>query len=214
MTRRGRTISGPIWDRLYELASAKEGHFTTAEASKAGYSPQLLHHYLRLGRIIRVRRGIYRLVHFPAGEHEDLVAVWLWTERAGVFSYETALSLHGLSDVLPARVHVTLPALWTKRRLRVPKGVLLHFDDVEDSERTWVGTVQVTTVARTLIDCATGRVPPDLVRDAFEDAANRGLVDRNSLPAVVSYLSQFFSASGSRSGPRFRSSARRAPKPQ
>ena len=140
--------------------------------------------------------------------------MWLWTERAGVFSYETALSLHGLSDVLPARVHVTLPALWTKRRFRVPKGVLLHFGDVEDSERTWVGTVQVTTVARTLIDCATGRVPPDLVRDAFEDAANRGLVDRNSLPAVVSYLTQFFSATDSRSGPHFRSSARRAPRPQ
>jgi len=49
-----------------------------------------------------VRRGVYRLEHFPAGEHEDLVALWLWTDRAGVFSHETALALHGLSDTLPS----------------------------------------------------------------------------------------------------------------
>jgi predicted transcriptional regulator of viral defense system len=214
MSKDTNTAQGPVWNRLFEVAAAQEGHFTTAQATEAGYYPQLLAKYLRNERIVRVRRGVYRLVHFPAGEHEDLVAVWLWTERAGVFSHETALALHGLSDVLPARVHVTLPASWKNRRLRVPKGVVLHFAAVGDPERTWVGAVQVTTVARTLLDCATARVAPDLVRDAFEEAADRGLVDRESLPAVVSYLTDFFSASRSRSGPRFRSSSGRAPKPQ
>ena len=207
-------VQGPVWNRLFEIAATQEGHFTTAQAAEAGYYPQLLAKYLRNERIVRVRRGVYRLVHFPAGEHEDLVAVWLWTERAGVFSHETALALHGLSDVLPARAHVTLPASWKNRRLRVPKGVVLHFADVGDPERTWAGAVQVTAIARTLLDCATALVAPDLVRDAFEEAADRGLVERDSLPAVVSYLTRFFSASRSRSGPRFRSSSGRAPRPQ
>ncbi len=44
-----------------------------------------------------MRRGVYRLVHFPVGDHEDLTAVWLWSEREGVFSHETALALHDLS---------------------------------------------------------------------------------------------------------------------
>ncbi len=199
----------PTWERLYELASAKEGHFTTPEAAEAGYSPQLLNHYLHLGRIVRVRRGVYRLVHFPPGEHEDLVAVWLWSERAGVFSHETALFLHSLSDVLPARVHLTLPESWGRRRLRVPEDVVLHFADVGNPERTWVGAVQVTTVTRTLIDCASVHVAPDLVRDAFEGAADRGLVGRDSLPVVVTYLKRFFSVTRGRTGPRFRSSSRR-----
>lgn len=55
-------------------------------------------HYVHIGRVVRVRRGIYRLVHFPAGEHEELVAAWLWSEPAGVVSHQTALALHGLSD--------------------------------------------------------------------------------------------------------------------
>jgi predicted transcriptional regulator of viral defense system len=178
----------PDWNRLYEIASAQEGHFTTAQAAEAGYSSQLLAKYLKSERIVRVRRSVYRLVHFPDGEHEDLVAVWLWTERPGVFSHETALALHGLSDALAARAHITVPEEWKSRRLRVPPGVSLHFSHVGQTERAWVGSVRVTTIARTLIDCANGQVAPDLVRDAFEEAARRGLIDRDSLPDVIDYL--------------------------
>src|SRR5690349_14504727 len=91
----------PNWNHLFETAAAQEGLFTTQQAAEAGYSPQLLVHHVHRGRIVRVHRGIYRLVHFPAGEHEELVAAWLWSERMGVVSHQTALALHGLSDALP-----------------------------------------------------------------------------------------------------------------
>ena len=58
----------PDWDRLYETAAAQEGFFTTRQAADAGYSSQLLVHHAAGGRVTRVRRGIYRLVHFPVGE--------------------------------------------------------------------------------------------------------------------------------------------------
>ena len=51
----------PTWNRLYEVASAQEGHFTTQQAAEAGYSPQLLRKHIQAGRIVRVRRGIYEL---------------------------------------------------------------------------------------------------------------------------------------------------------
>lgn len=182
----------PDRNRLYEIAAAQEGHFTTAQAAQAGYSPQLLMKHLGGGRIRRARRGIYRLVHFPAGDHEDLVVLWLWSERAGVFSHETALALHDLGDALPAAVHMTLPAPWARRRLRVPKGLHLCFADMTDDDRTWAGSVRVTAVARTLVDCAASRVEPRLVRGAFEEGCGRGLIDRESLPAVIDYLKPFF----------------------
>jgi len=71
----------PNWDRLYETAAAQEGLFTTRQAAEAGYSTQLLRYHVSSGRVARARRGVYRLVHFPAGEHEELVMVWLWSER-------------------------------------------------------------------------------------------------------------------------------------
>ena len=183
--------TSPDRDHLFEVAAAQDGLFTTHQAAEAGYSPQLLAHHLGAGRMLRVRRGVYRLVHFPAGDHEDLTVVWLWSGQEGVFSHQTALSLHDLSDVLPAQVHLTLPKAWRKRRLRVPDGVVLHYGDVAESERSWFGPVPATSPPRTLEDCAAEHLPPELLRDAAGDALDRGLVARDELAAVESALASF-----------------------
>src|SRR6188768_4574589 len=133
--------SKPEWDRLFETAGAQDGYFTTQQAAEAGYSSQLLLKHIRAGRVARTRRGIYRLVHFPAGEHEDLVTAWLWSERSGVISHQTALALHGLSEALPAHVHLTLPGAWRTRLFRVPAGIVLHYADVTPEDRTWFDAV-------------------------------------------------------------------------
>jgi predicted transcriptional regulator of viral defense system len=125
-------------------------------------------------------------VHFPAGDHEDLTAVWLWSEQQGVFSHQTALSLHDLSDVLPSQVHLTLPGAWRKRRLRVPDGVVVHHGDIAETERQWFGPVPATAPRRTLEDCAAEHLSPELLRGAIRDALDRGLVTRHELAAVES----------------------------
>lgn len=184
------TIS-PDWDHLFEIAAAQDGLFTTQQAAEAGYSPQLLAYHVDAGRMIRVRRGIYRLVHFPAGDHEDLTVVWLWSDREGVFSHQTALALHDLSDVLPARVHLTLPDAWSKRRLRAPDGLVLHYGDVAESERHWFGPVPATSPLRTLEDCAAEHLVPELLRGAALDALERGVVAAAELGAVEAALEPF-----------------------
>jgi predicted transcriptional regulator of viral defense system len=155
--------------------------FTTAQAATAGYSPELLIHHLRAGKFHRVQRGIYRVVHFPGGDQEDLVAAWLWSNQQGTFSHQTALFLHELSDVLPARVHLTVPTSWRKRRLRVPTEINLHHANLEESDRGWVGTVPVTAPMQTLADCAAAQVPNDLLDQAINEAVSRGLVTPNEL---------------------------------
>lgn len=185
------TTTSPNWDQLFETAAAQDGLFTTQQAAEAGYSPQLIAHHLGSGRMIRVRRGVYRLVHFPASDHEELAVVWLWSEHKGVFSHQTALALHDLSDVLPSQIHVTLPQQWKKRRLRVPEGVVLHYGDVADGERRWFGAVPATDPARTLEDCAREHLSPDLLRDAALDALHRGIVSRGQLGAVAEALEPF-----------------------
>ena len=75
---------------------------------------------------------MYRLVEFPTGEHEDLVIAWLWSDRAGVFSHDTALALHNLSDALPAHLHMTLPATWIAGP-SAPKAMIVFSRRVQDS---------------------------------------------------------------------------------
>lgn len=181
----------PDWDLLFETASAQEGYFTTLQAAKAGYSSQLLLKHIRAGRVARTRRGIYRLVHFPAGEHEELVTAWLWSEQAGVVSHQTALALLGLSDALPAHVHLTLPRTWRSRRFRVPTGVVLHHADVPPEDRAWFGAVPTTNPRRSLNDCAREDMSPDLLRQAAQQAIRRGLVTKAELGDVEEALRPF-----------------------
>lgn len=187
----GKDAPEPSWDRLYETAAGQQGLFTTKQAAEAGYSPQLLIHHVHAGNMVREQRGIYRLVHFPAGDHEDLVAAWLWSEQAGVASHETALALHGLSDVLPAQLHITLPVAWRRRRFRVPAGVILHHADVAPEDRGWFGPVPTTNPRRSLNDCAREGLSPELLQQAAQQALRRGLVTRAELGPVDEALKPF-----------------------
>ncbi len=183
--------NGPDWDRLFETAAGQSGYVTTKQAAEAGYSTHLLRKHIHAGRVTRPQRGIYRLVHFPVGEHEELVTAWLWSEQAGVISHQTALSLHGLSDVLPAQVHLTLPAAWRKRRFRVPPGVVLHHADVASEDRAWFSAVPITNPRRTLNDCAREGLSPELLRQAAQQALRRGLVTKPELGDVEAALKPF-----------------------
>jgi predicted transcriptional regulator of viral defense system len=185
------STSRPDWNRLFEIAAGQAGLFTTQQAAEAGYSTHLLGVHINAGRVSRVRRRIYRLIHFPVGEHEELATTWLWSEQAGVISHQTALSLHGLSDVLPTQLHLTLPVLWRGRRLRVPAGISLHYADILLDERTWFGPVPTTNACRTLRDCAKSGLSPDLLRQAGAQAIRRGLVTRIELGDVDAALKPF-----------------------
>jgi predicted transcriptional regulator of viral defense system len=184
-------LQQPNWTTLYETAAGQEGHFTTGQAAETGYSAPLVAYHLRMGRFVRVLRGVYRLAQFPVGEHEDLVALWLWTARQGVFGFETALALHELSDALPSRVHLVLPESWRARRVRFPVNTACVYADVGDADRTWVGCLPVTTPARAVRDCAAAHVAPDLVRQAVSEGLRRGLFARAEVESALRYVDTF-----------------------
>lgn len=138
--------------------------------------------------------------HFPFAQEDEFVPLWLWTEKAGVFSHETALHLHGLLDVLPARHQVTVPMSWRRRRLRVPAEVALHFGDLSPADVAWHGRVPVTAPLRTLLDCAASNVQPDMLEAATAQALARGLV----VPKALDSASRQVGSRRPRSGPTAR----------
>jgi predicted transcriptional regulator of viral defense system len=174
--RTGARVEASPWQALLELAASQDGLFSASQAKAARVSPQLLTKYAAGGRVDRIGRALYRVRYFPAGEHEDLVGVWLWSRREGVFSHETALFLHELSDALPVRAHITLPKRRRELALRASKGVAVHHADIAEDERGWVGPIPVTSVRRTLLDCFHGTVSSELVAQASAQAAERGLI--------------------------------------
>ena len=172
---RSRTTADPRQDLLLETIQEQHGFFTNRQAEEAGVSPALLGYHVRTGRYQRLFRGVYRLAYFPAGEYEDLLVLWLATDREGVFSHETALALHRLSDALPAQAHVSLPPAW-KRRHALPDLAVRHYALIGEGERAWIGPLPVTSPARTLRDCIAAHTSPELVAQGFKQAVARGLL--------------------------------------
>lgn len=104
-------MSDGYHERLYQLAESQAGYFTAQQAIGSGMDRSTLrHHARRGGRYERIRRGLFRLRHFPSSPHEHVMAAWLPLRDAGaVVSHESALELLELSDVIPNTVHMTLP---------------------------------------------------------------------------------------------------------
>src|SRR5688572_10424017 len=62
-------------DGLYRTAESQAGYFTTEQAIDVGMDRSTLRHHARPGgRYERIRRGLYRLRHFPSSPHEHVVA--------------------------------------------------------------------------------------------------------------------------------------------
>ncbi len=172
----------PNQEALAGVAAGQGGLFSTSQAEQSGYSRALLAHHVSRGAFTRVGRKVYRFTHFPADEQQELIAIWLATDQKAVFSHETALALHGLSDVLPSRIHVTLPTSWRRRRLGA--NVVAAFDGVPETDRVWVGAVPVTNVRRTLRDCAASGVQFEFIEAAVNQALDRGLLGDSDIEEV------------------------------
>ena len=175
---------------LVALAQGQGGYFTAKQAAGIGYNYPHLDYHVRVGNFERAGHGIYRLPEIPLAEHDDLIRLSLWSrDRAdapqAVASHQTALAVHGLSDLLPSKIHLTVPATFRKSP---PKGVVLHrasgTTDAEEREG-----FQVTTPLRTLMDIATDEmVSEEHLRKALQEAIERGMVRKSSLAAVAKKL--------------------------
>jgi predicted transcriptional regulator of viral defense system len=189
---------------LYQIAASQGGYFTAAQAREAGYTYRQQHYHSSRGNWLRVDRGLFRLRDYPPGEREDLIRWSLWSrDQKGVpqavVSHDTALTVHDLSDVMPERVHLTVPRGFRKR---VPAGCVLHFASLAEEEIEPRPGYSVTTPLRTLIDVAGSALSQEHLDAAVKEALERGLVRRSVLgsircePAARMRLDRALAASG------------------
>ena len=115
---------------LYQVSEAQQGYFTARQAVACGYPTSSHVYHLKVGTWQREYRGIYRLTRFPPTDHAQYVLWSLWSRNRqgvpqGVYSHQTALSLFDLSDLMPARLHMTVPPAF-RRNSPTPKVLVLH----------------------------------------------------------------------------------------
>ena len=114
-------------DDLLAAAAAQHGYFTTEQAAEHGISRRALtwraqQGSAQQGSAQRIGHGLYRLPHWPPDPSDELYALQAFAPFV-TFSHDTALTLLGLTDIIPSTIHFTIPET---SRLRSRPGVTLH----------------------------------------------------------------------------------------
>ncbi len=172
--------------RLFEFAEQQQGYFTTKQAKSAGFAENTHPYHVKAGNWIREHRGIYRLALFPASDRPDLVLWALWSrnrneEVVGVYSHQTALNLYDLSDLSPAKLHMTVPTDF-RRSSDIPGILVLRYADLPASDVQMAQGFKFTRPLRTILDLIeAGAVEQRFIRQALRQAVDRGLITRQQI---------------------------------
>lgn len=171
---------------LTAIAAEQGGYFTAKQAQQAGYDYPHLEYHIKARNFQRIGHGLYRLPALPQSDNDDLIRLSLWSRDRGdepqaVMSYETALVLHELSEVLPSKTHLTVPPTFRKKP---PRGCVLHKARLGAREVEERGGFRVTSPMRTLLDTS-ATISQEQLAKAVGEAIARGLVrERTFLKAI------------------------------
>jgi predicted transcriptional regulator of viral defense system len=171
-------MPGSEYEKVMDLAADQFGYVSTSQAVARGVSNNALRMMATRGVLERVSWGVYRVPTFPASPLAEYTEASLWPAGVpGVVSHESALAIRDLSDVNPARVHITLPRGFRVRR-KVPGHLTIHNAELSEDEIDLVEGIPTTTVRRTIEDCHRAKLGPTLLRQAIDEAQREGYLEQ------------------------------------
>jgi len=180
--------------RLFAIAESQGGYFTAKQAEEAGFDRTHHAYHVRAGNWQREHRGIYRLAQYPTPERPDLILWSLWSRNRddapqGVYSHQTALSLYDLTDLMPSKLHMTVPTRF-RRMAEIPAILELHFSDLSPSEIEEREGYRITRPIRAIVEVSRD-VSAEMLTEAFSEARTRGLITEKDIKLYRENLPPF-----------------------
>jgi len=176
-------------DKLKSLLEQNRGTITTAEANVAGFSNEALRLLVASGAVERVAHGVY----ISPEAFLDKMLVLQKRLTKVIYSHETALFLHDLTDRDPVRYTVTVPSEYRVKRLK-DEDVRIFFIKRElhglgavEMETMFGNSVTAYGLERTICDCIRSRKQMDtaIVTDTLKRYVKRSDKDLNLLMSLA-----------------------------
>ena len=172
-------------NELQSVLKQNGGIVTTAQANEVGVSNERLRLLVHSGDLERVTTGIYVL----PDEFTDKMFIVQLRRPKIIYSHETALFLHELTDRDPINYMVTVPTGYNPTRLREDGFTVftikreLHEIGVTKLTTMFGNSVTVYDMERTICDCLRSRNNLDIavVTDAIRRYAKRKDKNLNKL---------------------------------
>ena len=177
---------------LETLLREKEGMLLTKDIIEAGISKQLLSKYVKKGYIERVAQGVY----LSKDAFEDAMYVLQARSKKAIFSHETALYLHDLTDRDPLQYTVTLPSGYNASNFK-NDGIYVYFikNDllnlgVEYGKTPFGRNIRVYNKERTICDIVRNRNVIDSA--IINEGIRRYLSEKEKdIPKLLQYAEKF-----------------------
>jgi predicted transcriptional regulator of viral defense system len=176
-------------EKANELLAKHDGTITTAEANAAGLSNESLRLLVASGALERAAHGVY----LSPDVFLDKMFVLQKRLSKVIFSHETALFLHDLTDRDPVHYTLTVPTGYEVKRLKAEGNRVfyikreLHELGAMPMTTMFGNTVTAYNPERTICDCIRSRKQMDIavVTDAVKRYAKRSDKDLNLLMSMA-----------------------------
>ena len=153
-----------IDEAVKDVVNEQSGIFHVKDLTAQGIHPEQFKRYIKKsGKIEKVGHGMY----VRADEFTDEFQLLQTRFNKGIFSYETALFLHDLTDVTPFDYHMTFPQGYNNKRLTesgvissyaVPERYNLGISEIQSPSGS---IIRVYDVEKTICDIYNSRHKAD-----------------------------------------------------
>jgi len=133
------------FDLIKKYANEKNGYITAKDIVDLGVSKQSVANYVKEARLEKVKHGIYIL---PEVFEDRMFTIQLSSPKA-IFSHETALFLHDLTDRDPLYYVATVPRKYNATHLKKQNMQVYSIKP----ELYLIGEMQMETPYRNFITC-------------------------------------------------------------
>ena len=108
------------YDEIQMLASDCHGYFTSAVARKVGVRSCELDRWMKIGRLEKHARGVYRIANYPPSAIEPYVRAVLASGTGAVLYGESVLGMLNLIPTNPTWIYVATPV---RARRNIGQGI-------------------------------------------------------------------------------------------
>lgn len=173
------------------IIKKNSGLILTKDVVEAGISKTLLSKYVANGDLERVAHGVY----LSGDAFEDDMYVLQARSNKAIFSHETALYIHDLTDRDPLEWVVTLPSGYNATRLK-EDGIKVYFIKrslhtlgVEEAKTIHGRSIRIYNKERTICDMIRNRSSMDIA--ILNEGMKRYIQSRQrNIPLLVDYANQ------------------------
>ena len=166
-------MPGFRYTQLAHHAAENYGYVSGEDARELGVPIGTLNALARRGQLERVGHGIYRVPLIPSTPLDEYMLATLWPGGPGRISHDSALGLFEMSDVNPAKIHVTVPVSYRTHR-DIPAPYVLHHEDLDESEEANFEGIPVVSPAKAVRQAHARHLRRSLLEQAIDDGVRGG----------------------------------------